>query len=187
MNVENSKNNNVNSTVIVVIAFIVISSVVALIFSANKNKIKVDQVDSITEKLKTDIRVAKTLKVHQDLTNSEYRVKPLLTKLTKAYCPGESAGYLPLCSRCNVPMEKTTQKNVFRCPSCGQETTIPCPHDHNAKMVHLENSELSALSSFGTGYICPVCGSIDAPLWNNQGAPVCPYCKNIMQFYKNGF
>ncbi|MBF0298678.1 MAG: hypothetical protein HQK51_08160 [Oligoflexia bacterium] len=177
------ENKRSDSTIIIIIAFCVIASVITLIFYSNKNKVHVDKSTAPTEEIRSSVRVAQTLKVHRDLMFNDYKVKPLLTSLTKAYCPGETQGYVPICTRCNVPLEKTANKNIFKCPICGQETTVRCPHDHRVNMGTLENYELSSILNWH-GYICPVCASMEAPLWDNHGLPICPYCKNIMKMYK---
>ncbi|MBF0360307.1 MAG: hypothetical protein HQK49_04810 [Oligoflexia bacterium] len=188
-NNNNSSNENISSsgrTIIVVIAFIIISSVVTMIFFANRNKINVSKDIDTTKKIMDTQRVAKVYQIHKDLTMNEYKIKPLLNSLTKAYCPGDNSGkgYVTICSRCNVPLEATNKKDLFRCPICGQEVHVGCPHDPKTHMIALNSRELSFLFDI-KGYICPVCGSIEAPLWDNQGRPRCPYCKNVMKIYYN--
>lgn len=178
------ENRRSDSTIIVIIAFVVIASIISLIFYSNKNKINVDKSNAATEEIRSSVRVAQTLKVHRDIAFNDNKVKPLLTSLTKAYCPGEREGFITLCSRCNVPLEKTDIKTIFKCPICGQETTVKCPHDIRVNMVSLESYELSSILNWN-GYICPVCGNTHAPLWDSRGLPICPYCKNIMKMYKN--
>ncbi|MBF0205528.1 MAG: hypothetical protein HQK53_01430 [Oligoflexia bacterium] len=168
--------------IIIAIAFVVIFTLVALIFLNNQKKINVDKEVDVGKKLKVDTRVAQTLRQHVYANLTALREKPLINTLTKAYCPGESKGYIPLCSHCNVAMEKTDKKEIFHCPICGQNATFPCPHEQNTKMVTMDSLELSQLF-YGAKYICPVCGNAEAPMWDRHGAPLCPYCKNIMRIY----
>lgn len=170
--------------VVMVTAVIVVSLCLVILFMNYSNKQDIDKAKLVTAAWKGTVPQKVMVKKHQGLQKKMAALVPTLMKpLTLIQCPRHLHDHLPLCARCNVPLEPVAnQKTLFRCPVCGQERVAPCPtcsQPMQIKSVHRVGLATGA-DETRSGYICTVCRRQLTPNFDRHGVPRCPYDNNVM-------
>ncbi len=98
--------------------------------------------------------------------------RPLLSSLTEVQCSVHQHRFIPLCPRCNVPLEFVSG-TTFQCPNCKQKTEVMCPVC--GKPMELVQGPAANSDAM---YYCPICKKEVIPNWEKNGTPICPYCNN---------
>lgn len=169
----------------IAMTFVVVGLCIAVLFMNYGNKVDTDQNAVKVAAMVQQQKKAQTLELHQAIGIQKFRQiqKPLLQSLTLAQCPSqgtETRTFLPLCARCNVPLVSVDGRQLFKCPVCKQQMHVRCP---GGTVASLLQEPLPARADSPGSYVCPVCKRQAMPNWGPNGAPLCPYCNNIMGLY----
>ena len=180
--------------VAVLITLLVVVACLSILFLNYDTKVDPTASLGSTVALRMTHKTIQTLQTHKTV-NSQIAGKlnqPLVVALPQVQSPVTSRRFIPLCARCNVPMQAISP-TLFECPVCKQRAGVFDP-DSGAMMFHVHTvANMCQQGSAGAqggnmcpqhgSYFCPVCQKVVAPNWGMNGAPLCPYCNNNVVLY----
>ncbi len=176
--------------VVILVAFVVISLCLVVLFMNYENKVNVDSKTYLPVALKQSPTTKRMLETHKKSQVQPSLVNPFLKALTLVQCGVGTQKFVPLCARCNHPLHALggNHQHLLECPICKQQTKVPCKNNNNAmNIAHGHNNP--TINNKGTatnGYVCPVCQRNGTPNWTAKGVPTCPYCQNTMVLQRGG-
>ena len=158
----------------IAMAFVVVSLCLWISFMHYGTKVNISTPSTKKVAMVENGNTTRMAAQHQIVTRNTMlpHQRPLLTSLTTVQCATHQQRVVPLCPRCNVPLD-FLKGMLFQCPNCKQKTEVLCP-GCGKPMSLVQGPEPST----DVIYYCPICRKEVVPNFEKNGTPICPYCNN---------